>query len=445
MNSVSELCEAIWSLERKYNLNQWRVSNVYVWPLLRMRLYYLAAIKSGIFQEPHLNDQRNTFTQKAKVAASIFYHSFFRNPFLAKVGKRYDAIVFEHERSALMNGQQRCIYTEQLKRQLTGNGQSYISLDRAFAGLHLKNRVQGEDVLYLDFIYLTGKLLAAFMPTPRLDNNDKAIIAALQLNLGSDIDIHAEIVRARSRFVALRWLFKKLIKRFEAKTLYAVVAYGFHDLCAAASECGAKVVELQHGVISRYHLGYSYPHWRAELGAPPYFPDQIYTWGNTWVLSCPFPLATNAVREGLVVWPQLPQLEKYRTVKKDPYLWLVLSQGALGEAMIKAIWDALPHIPEAVRLIYKTHPSEITKYTRYAYYSRLKESGRVEFMDAGDLYAVLASASVAVGVFSTALIEAKELGCRVIALDLPGREYLENEEWVTKWEQFVSEEQRGEA
>ncbi len=48
-------------------------------------------------------------------------------------------------------------------------------------------------------------------------------------------------------------------RRHGIKTVYVVVAYFHQHIVGAARDLGIRVVELQHGAISPFHLGYSYP------------------------------------------------------------------------------------------------------------------------------------------------------------------------------------------
>ena len=71
--------------------------------------------------------------------------------------------------------------------------------------------------------------------------------------------------------------------------IFVVVSYENLAIVAAAKSLGIQAIELQHGTITDYHLGYSYPEKTRLNGEIPYFPDKILTFGDYWIneKSCP--------------------------------------------------------------------------------------------------------------------------------------------------------------
>ncbi len=55
----------------------------------------------------------------------------------------------------------------------------------------------------------------------------------------------------------------------------------------AAKDMGVETVEIQHGVISKYHLGCSYPNTNSQLD---YFPDKLLCWGDFWCNVANYPI-----------------------------------------------------------------------------------------------------------------------------------------------------------
>ena len=51
--SVAQICAHFIHLEQKLELFAWQIKGVYIWPLLRMPLYYELTRKLGVFGAPH--------------------------------------------------------------------------------------------------------------------------------------------------------------------------------------------------------------------------------------------------------------------------------------------------------------------------------------------------------------------------------------------------------
>ena len=75
-------------------------------------------------------------------------------------------------------------------------------------------------------------------------------------------------------------------------------------------------------------------------------------------------------------------------------------------------------------IFYKLHPGEYGRFKLYPAYIDLSKYKNVKFVEDVDLYSLLASSEYHVGVFSTALYEGMEFGCKTLILDLPGIEYV---------------------
>src|SRR5690606_28971419 len=99
--------------------------------------------------------------------------------------------------------------------------------------------------------------------------------------LGFDPGNLAAMVRRRiAGFIPVREGARVLFAAHGTGTLFLTHGYGSGNqaMIAGARDIGAKVVELQHGIISRFHLGYSWP------GRPSvaYAPDELWCFGDFW-------------------------------------------------------------------------------------------------------------------------------------------------------------------
>jgi hypothetical protein len=354
-----------------------------------MRIFHELTRRSGLHGDPH--PVRRTRSDKARLVARHLAGTVTRNPFLARGS--FDALVVPHPRKP--GGIE--IYTDSLRAAL---GSSALVLDSGINGTPLVGSRN------LDFFTSASGAIHG-----RLDARQTArcqeIADALAAETGVAVPIGALVAREVPKHTRLRSLYRALLKRQGIKTVYVVVAYFHQHIVGAARDLGIRVVELQHGAISPFHLGYSYP------GRPsvPDQPDELWCFGSYWtdVAELPAGMATRVTGASFIS-PLSPE----RQAAKDPRRVVFLSQGTIGPALVEyaaALVEARPDLD----VVFHLHPSE--RSTDYSLPAgvRLSSDNTLE---------LLASASYQVGVATTALFEGMLLGCRTAVAELPGHEYL---------------------
>ncbi|TWD81275.1 hypothetical protein FB561_2386 [Kribbella amoyensis] len=352
-----------------------------------MRVFHELTRRSGIHGEPH--PVRRTRSDKARLVGKHVAGVATRNPFLAT--GTYDALVVPHPRKP--GGVE--IYTDRLRAEL---GPSALVLDSGINGTPLTGSRN------LDFFTSA----AGAIRSRSVDAKCATVADALEALTGVKVPIGALVAREIPKHVRLRTIYRALLRRHRIKTVYAVVAYFHQHLVGAARDLGIPVVELQHGAISPYHLGYSYP----GRPAVPDQPDELWCFGSYWttVAELPAGMATRVVGA-----PYLPP-----PGAKDPDRVVFLSQGTIGPSLLEFAADFAAARPE-LDVVFRLHPSEHpTDYTVPAG-SKLRIS-------AGPSESTLdlqSTAAYQVGVSTTALFEGMATGCRTAVAELPGHEYLQ--------------------
>ena len=344
-----------------------------------MRVFHELTRRSGIHGAPH--PVRRTPYDKLALVARHVTGLVTRNPFLG----RYDALVVPHPRKP--GGVE--IYTDELRAAL---GPSALVLDSGINGTPLPGSSN------LDFF--TSAAGAVHKATA----DDRGISTALRELTGVHVPVGALLAREIPKHHRLRALYRALLRRHRIKTVYIVVAYFHQHIVGAARDLGIRVVELQHGAISQYHLGYSYP------GRPPvaHQPDELWCFGSYWTDVADLPAG---MRTEVVGAPFLPA-----PGPKDPRRVVFLSQGTVGAELVHVAEEVAKEHPE-LEVLYRLHPSE-----RESDYTI---PPGVQLSTGGSTLDLLASATYQVGVSTTALFEGMALGCRTAVANLPGHEYLE--------------------
>ncbi|TCO47474.1 hypothetical protein EV646_10523 [Kribbella antiqua] len=344
-----------------------------------MRVFHELTKRAGIHGTSH--PVRRSPYDKIRLVGRHVTGLATRNPFLGT----YDAMVVPHPRKP--GGVE--IYTEELRRAL---GPSALILDSGINGTPLPGSKN------LDFFTSAAGALH-----PR-SVDDRGVAEALRELTGVSVPIGALLAREVPKHLRLRALYRALLRRHRIKTVYVVVAYFHQHIVGAARDLGIRVVELQHGAISPFHLGYSYP------GRPVVAdqPDELWCFGSYWtdVAELPAGMSTSVIGA-----PYLPAVGQ-----KDPNRVVFLSQGTVGSELLHVAQAVAKENP-GLEVLFRLHPSEhASDYTPPA---------GVQLSTSGSTLDLLASATYQVGVSTTALFEGMSLGCRTAVANLPGHEYLD--------------------
>ncbi|MEV0291638.1 hypothetical protein AB0H36_46560 [Kribbella sp. NPDC050820] len=344
-----------------------------------MRIFHELTRRSGIHGASH--PVRRTPYDKARLVGRHVAGLVTRTPFLGA----YDAMVVPHPRKP--GGAE--IYTDELRKAL---GTSALVLDSAINGTPLPGSKN------LDFF------TSAAGAVHKRQVDDRGIAGALEQLTGFRVPVGALLAREAPKHERLRALYRALLRRHRIQTVYVVVAYFHQHIVGAARDLGIRVVELQHGAISPFHLGYSYP------GRPVVAdqPDELWCFGSYWTDIADLPAG---MRTSVIGASYLPE-----TTAKEPTLAVFLSQGTIGAELLHVAESVAKEHP-SLNVVFRPHPSE-----RAADYTI---PDGVRLSTEGSTLELLAAATYQVGVSTTALFEGMALGCRTAVANLPGHEYLE--------------------
>lgn len=417
--SVKTICEKIWDLESKYGLLYKDIQGIKVWQLSRFIIYSEIAQKTGVFTKPHTI--KNSLQDKIKAFPSYFYNALTKNPLSGSYEK--DILVFDHPRKILVNGEYIDIYTKYLLENLDEN--EYDVIERPYLNRHLNKNEKNRK--YLDYLYLVSYLPIKFSKV-EFNTDDLKWIKKLQdeinIYFGIDLNLYEIFSTNIKKHNQYYHFYSKLIRKRNCKKIILVVSYLLINspLIAAAKENGVQVIEIQHGTIGQYHLGYHFPNYNSDLA---YFPDTFYSFGDYWSEIFKFPLdKKNIIPYG---FPHMKHRKKqYETIDKNEKQILFISQGAIGKELSKFAYETAKAL-DGYKLIYKLHPGEYDRwkdeYRELVLASKLEN---VEVIDNNrkEIYSYFAESEYQVGVFSTAIYEGLAFNCKTLLFDLPGIEYM---------------------
>lgn len=207
----------------------------------------------------------------------------------------------------------------------------------------------------------------------------------------------------------------------QPKKIYIICSYGQEALIAAAQDLNIEVIELQHGIITKYHVGYNFLDVKT-----PYFPDKLLLWGEYWKDNINLP---KNVKIGLYGYPYLKrQHGKYKNIEKNLNQVIFISQGTIGKNLSEKAVKFARENPD-LKVVYRLHPGEFLRWKKE--YKDLYENRNLKNLEISDnndknLYKYLFESEYLIGVSSTVLFEALNLGLKVGVVKLLGSELVED-------------------
>ncbi|WP_405323103.1 sialyltransferase [Methanobrevibacter sp.] len=457
--TVKEICQKIWNLEEKYELNHKEIQDCYPWQLIRMYLYYEITRKTNVFESAQqsslsLFDKINSFLPFIK-------NSITSNPLSGS--EHVDVLIFDHPRKVVFEDEYQDIYSYFLKDTLNQCGKSFETIESPYLNQHFRNKsnIKENNVKFNDRI-----LLGSFIHKTRnrgklpFTENEKQFINAVKEELETAFKIDIDLFSImEDHILNFQYDYKKyieLLQRKKPKVVFLVVAYENKALIAACKKMNIDIIELQHGTISPYHLGYSYPEntmkFNGAIKEIEYFPDKILSFGDYWKNACPFPIdSENIISMGFPYFEENSKTymkiaedknsEDGNNQKNEDKQILFISQGVIGKYLSKLAYETASKIndnkdnnennnTQDYNFIYKLHPGEYgTWKENYDYLTKASsEFDNFTVIDQSEppLYELFAESHYQIGAFSTAIYEGLAFNCKTFIIDVPGVEYLDD-------------------
>lgn len=413
---LSDVVKIIIELENKYNLFKLEISNVYIWKLIRVRLINEIMLEFSLYDVAH---------SKKKLDKKLILGNVIKK--ILREEKKSENIIFTHDRFFLDGTIYKEIHTYDLCDKLNNVEVVYpISTSKKFINTNYNfSVIESFDFVVSKFKKKVLKNKVEFSKyflkiLEQLKNELENELNGIIVNI---LEIN-EIKKVYKTFVNEKKYYKKYLNKKKSKKIYLVCSYGKEGLIAAAQELGIEVIEIQHGVMNKYHLGYHFPH-NSEI---PYFPDKLLMFGEYWYKNINIPLKQEKIE--FVGYPYLEkQLDKYRNkLQEKENQVLFISQGTIGKELTKkAIEFAKENLDK--KIIIRLHPGEFSRWkTEYQVLYENRHLKNIEISDNNkkNLYEYLFESRYIFCVYSTVIYEAIYLGKKVGILNLPGIENIED-------------------
>lgn len=407
-------------MEDKYKLLQWKIEGVYVWQSARAQIY--EKITNLLYSSNY-----KSVASKHKAPFNLFHllkRAFINcsilNPYLDF--NTTDNLIFESSRKELVDGEFIDIYTKYIIDCLEDSNETFTvySIGKPLRKLRHSYYFNKS----LDFVNLFSKSMTFFFNND-FNKKDEIIIHKIEneikIQLSIEINLFTilknEIKRFKSQYLSYKLLF--IIKR--PKNIFLVGSGYKAPLVKAAKDCDILVNELQHGLILKESIIANYPN--SKENTVEYFPDRFYIWKDLNMCSAKLPLS----KDNIFYFPNYHleyMMKKFRNNVRKSNQITIISQPFIGNKIFKYLISNNEKMRDW-HFIYKLHPSENIKDYELLDY-KINELSNIEIItNETSIYKLMSESNIVIGVFSTALFEAKHFDCKIILLDIPGVEFAE--------------------
>lgn len=275
--------------------------------------------------------------------------------------------------------------------------------------------------LYIPDFYLYCNMLKQKLCGKKGAIDDKKLLEDFLKESETRITSHT-LISQLQKLQAYFIFFNRFLLKTQPKVILMVWHYNYWNfaLTLAAKKNGIKVIEFQHGIISKNHLAYMYP----KVASKTLFPDYIFTFGNYFsdqikkysqifkpanVKAVGFPFLEDEIKK-------LKQKNDAITdYIKEHNTIVVMSQLTVRKELKNFVNQLGTILPDKYRIIYKTHPIEKDIDT---FYASFKHSDKIKLISDSQ-YSSLELINLAdwhFTVHSTTVFEALALGVKTMLL-----------------------------
>jgi hypothetical protein len=384
--SLEKIWAALLAVEEAESLPSWRVGDVYLWQVIRERLFTHIAEQLGLYQpvpakEP-IPQQREVPIQESDVAVLPFVRrdAAGSDPFSVGIIEAAEKVAGP----ALVFG---------------------IGASDVGSGLP---QFETLDKLFIQRARFAAKLRVVTTQRKHHAETWARVISYLETELSVDLAKY----RAFPRWLLVDFISREkgwysLFRTSKSKVLFAVNAWQLPTV-AGAKRAGLRVIEPQHGVISSMHPRLA---WKDEIGGA-YLPDEFWQWGSYWGEALPA-----SVKRVTIGAPTF--LTAQRGVAKKRQL-LVIGQPQQSKNIIQFARFIAASVKN-LEVVFKPHPQENLDEVNSVLDSFGERPANLSVASpTAETLPMIAESEFVVGVYSTALFEAVALGCKVGVLKLDG-------------------------
>lgn len=237
--------------------------------------------------------------------------------------------------------------------------------------------------------------------------------------LGLSEFTQARISTQLANFYWSKQIYKLFFQRIRPRYLLLTTAYRYYAPVAAAKELGIQVIEFQHGLVDRYHNGYSWSENAVPYKGSMPIPDKLFLYGDYWKdeLSMRGFWDSEVITVGSLRMDSFRQNARLREIT-DRTTLIVTTQNIDIQPLIDFFCRFFELARDRLdcRVIFKLHPGENDK-SRYL--SSFEGNPYVEVLlgnEKPSTYDLIANSDFHLSIYSTCHYESLALGVPTIIL-----------------------------
>jgi len=410
--------EKILEKEEKYNLWDFKIGPLHLWPLVRSNILSKYEIKKRGYSKPHY------ISNKYNMISPKLWKHHFKTVYLLNIRRDCFDILFFGTAALRYFNKEKEFYENRLYGKYFESFSKPLNFESNFQGFFPHILPKSENTFIFETLNILLKLNAEInkknINTVKKDEIApflKAVNSAFPGIVPNDY-IEIAITKILNRFPIIKqFYFNKVIPRVRNKIVFVHCASYLGSgavLTKILHLAGFKVIEVQHGFTSKEDYPYNYPQDLIENKnhqCREYLPDYLLMFGEYWAER----IRTSS-KKIVVGYPYLNKLSGKLIQKNTPELKtiLIVSQGTISGRMVK-IAKKLSRAFSDYKIIFKLHPGEIPFKERY---SSLKNLSNIEIIGNYNIFELIAKNKIIIGYNSTTLIEALKFpGKRIFILE----------------------------
>ncbi len=385
--------KSIKDVELLYPVEQIKAGGFEVWPIIRIEIGMQKNFGNTVKRKSKLSLIFNMFL-------SMFYGFF--NWF----GK-YDYLVFSNDQQRKkVDG----VYYDKSAEYIAEKAGKSLFIEKQVIGHIKRENIATKSIVSKSILYPLITLYYKFlMKKPVIENED--ILKKVLNELNVNIDYKYFVNRVIAEYIVIRFL----LRIYKPRMVFVVCSYTQMGVLKACAEAGIKVVELQHGVISKAHFGYN----TYNAFSRDYFPDYLITYGlneknvfedNYFINQENVFPAGNLYLE-LLMKNYRPDARLEKISENYKRVVAVSSQIAIEEKLINFLIESAKMDLDILYVF-------IPRYFNKEYVSVYKFPDNIIIVDWLNFYEITIQADLHSTVYSTTAIEALSLGIQNILINI---------------------------
>ena len=414
MENDDNLFEKFIAFEKEYSVFDLKYGDIYYWHLIRSWLY--RSLSKEDLKYDDLSKKRGTPLQIIeKLMVSMINCLINLKQFPLKKN-RCDILFSSPWNFRLVDGKNTDIFFDFLKINTQYSFKSFEYND----SMHI-SRSRSISSCFIDLRMMFGYF--KFILKKKLKNRDclpelGGIVDSLNLSLGTAVN--AEQIKNRVLYSTCVYNIyyqnmRKYLSKIKPKAVVMTNAYGLRHFATirAAKELEIKAVELQHGLIGRYHIDYNFAD---QIESGRYCPDYLLTFGEYWNETCRSPHSLQKIAIGYRYIEYIEELSKNSVREANAVVFYSTRNNDFADLACRFA-DLVKGLN--YKTVFKYHPMECGKVD----YPQLRDKDIVVIDQPTEVHNCLTIYEHHISVGSTVLFEGAMRDVSIYIWDIPGKEH----------------------